>query len=213
MEDCFYFLEVSPECPHSFYQNPRPNLVPYSCDKIQITSYCWRSGSHFQDPVYRRGKPQRAQTGGARSLLGMLPTGLLPASCFACFFIFPRTVCSRVAQPTVDWALWYQTLMEKMPHRHAQSPILQKQFLNWSPFSQVSLVCAMLTKTKQNNLWKNSWFLHAFLTMLLALFRCHEFSSIIITAAVFACYQSRALVLVIEKLRSQHIPGTAQTGI
>lgn len=43
--------------------------------------------------------------------------------CSACFVIQLRTTCLGVALPTVGWALPFQSLIKKMPHRLGHEPI------------------------------------------------------------------------------------------
>lgn len=53
----------------------------------------------------------------------MLFTGLLPMAGSVGFLMQIRTTLPELAPPTVDWTLWHQPLIKKMPHRlnHRQS--------------------------------------------------------------------------------------------
>jgi hypothetical protein len=48
----------------------------------------------------------------------------------ACFLIELRTICLRVAPPTMSWAFTHQSIIKKLPYRLAYSLILLRHFLN-----------------------------------------------------------------------------------
>ena len=57
-----------------------------------------------------------------------------PMACSTCFIIKLGTTSPGVAPPTMGWALPHQSLIKKMPHRLAYSPILWRCFLSWASF-------------------------------------------------------------------------------
>lgn len=65
---------------------------------------------------------------------GTLLTRLLPLAVSATFLNQRMPTYRIMAPPIVAWALLYQLIIRKMPHRHTHRLIWQRQFLNWRSF-------------------------------------------------------------------------------
>lgn len=74
---------------------------------------------------------------GSREHEEILLTGLLLLDSSVRFIIQPRTTCPGLAPRIVRWALPYQSLIKKMPHRLVSTVILS---------AQMTLACVRLTK-------------------------------------------------------------------
>ena len=79
----------------------------------------------------------------------MLLTGKLMA-CSACFLIEPRTTSSKMAPPTVGWALPHLALVEEMPH----SWISWRHFLNRGSFLSDDSSCVKLMPNQQTSQYR-----------------------------------------------------------
>jgi len=61
---------------------------------------------------------------------GVLFTGWLTIACLVYFLIGLRASSSGMALPTISWALPHQSVIKKMSHRFAYSPIFWRHFPN-----------------------------------------------------------------------------------
>lgn len=83
---------------------------------------------------------------------------LAPHGWLTSFLIASRTTCPGMVLPVVGWALSYQLLIKKMPHKHASRQVWVMVSLNWDPFflGEPSLLsCHKLTSTvpKHSLIW------------------------------------------------------------
>lgn len=99
-------------------------LLPLCCDETLTKNNLGKERMFgLQVSVHHQGKLGQELEAGTG-------TGLVLIS-FCSLLMQCRLTCLGIVPPTVDWSLFHQLVIKKMPPRHAHRPITWRQFLSW----------------------------------------------------------------------------------